>query len=529
MRKTISAILSCLISAAVCRKLYIVLAKSWVVPFLSTPYKLDIPQEGSPLFPALAFGALVLFLILSIALYGAIMAFSKTAAARFAADVLNRAFSFSDWRRMIRNLAAMILIMAVCVAAGTALLSAVYALPVEPIDRNVKESAFTIQEEGTYPTLYPWCNSQLDNWTDSVMLLLAADDTEAGLADRTLKNWYGHISGLIPSEELVEHYCSGTPFTQKCIYPRYWHGYLLTVKPLFSVMNLQSVRILNGCAQVLMTLAVCLLMLKRKHGRMILPFLITYLMLMPWVIYKSLQFSTCFYIYAAGVLALLVGERRMTDRRAAILFLLIGTLVAYFDFLTYPIATYCIPAAILIGSSPEKTLKERLAVLLRTGFGWCFGYAGMWVSKWFVGTAFTDADVIGEAVGQLKMRISNKMPDDSFSFSRAECIQNNIQAFFRTPFALLVILFLAVGIGIFLLRKNRSFSGSFERIVPYLLLAVLPFIWYAFALNHSFIHFWFTNKALSAFVMALMCAVAELAFSGSKKKPAQAAENNETE
>ena len=57
---------------------------------------------------------------------------------------------------------------------GVLLLATVYNLPIDPIEKNVIESAIIIEEEGVYPTVFDWCTSALDNYTDSIMLTTAA-------------------------------------------------------------------------------------------------------------------------------------------------------------------------------------------------------------------------------------------------------------------------------------------------------------------------------------------------------------------
>ena len=69
---------------------------------------------------------------------------------------------------------------------GTVLLCAVYALPTGPIDANVRKSAEVMEREGEYPTLFSWCLSTLDNFTDSYMLLEAADPSDGSVLEKAL-------------------------------------------------------------------------------------------------------------------------------------------------------------------------------------------------------------------------------------------------------------------------------------------------------------------------------------------------------
>jgi hypothetical protein len=65
-------------------------------------------------------------------------------------------------------------------------LYAVFLLPVSAIKENVAESAYVIQNEGTYPKVTKYATSQLDNFTDSIMLLEGADDAEGTELERAV-------------------------------------------------------------------------------------------------------------------------------------------------------------------------------------------------------------------------------------------------------------------------------------------------------------------------------------------------------
>ena len=57
-----------------------------------------------------------------------------------------------------------------------------------------------------------------------------------------------------------------------------------------------------------------------------------------------------------------------------------------------------------------------------------------------------------------------------------------------------------------------------QTMIPYLTLSLAPIVWYAFATNHSTIHYWFTNKACVVSVVAILFGVTELAGDRLKQK-----------
>ena len=143
---------------------------------------------------------------------------------------------------------------------GLVLLLLVFLIPIDSIDRNVAASAELLQKEGTYPVLSDLFRSKLDNYTDALMLMEAADDSSTSILDRTLNIYNHRVGDYSPSESIVAHYLEGEEYTETSSYARYWHGYLVVLKPLLTVINYGGIRILNAIAQILVLIVVCLLL-----------------------------------------------------------------------------------------------------------------------------------------------------------------------------------------------------------------------------------------------------------------------------
>ena len=222
---------------------------------------------------------------------------------------------------ILKGTAAVAINLIVAASLGTFLLWAVYCLPIDSIECHVRSSAVTISEEGAYPRLYSWCHSQLDNWTDSIMLLEAADATEASALDKAMLAYRGSIEDKNPAETLVAHYVQDVEFTRTSDYARYWHGYLVVLKPLLSFFNYGTIRIINGVVQLLALIWVCVLMKRKGLTPYIIPYILCYLMLMPIALAKSFQFSSCYYVFTAGVIALLMMNKSARLKYVYLIFL----------------------------------------------------------------------------------------------------------------------------------------------------------------------------------------------------------------
>ena len=245
-----------------------------------------------------------------------------------------------------------------------------------------------------------------------------------------------------------------------------------------------------------------------------------YLMLTPLSLARSFQFSSCFYILLLSSHAcLLAGDDR--DRLIR-LFLYAGIATAYFDFLTYPVAAFGVPAVMALTMMRGETTERKLAFLFRAGVHWCFGYLGMWALKWVIASLLTDENVILDAWANIRLRTSHALNNAAPAVTTGDCLRMVTLGFFRSPFAVLAAVYCAVMSVAAIKRGSRKGRALLRLLVPYLLVGLLPFAWYVLTVNHSYIHFYFTCRALCVSALALMCCLAELS---SAQREACSAEN----
>ena len=393
---------------------------------------------------------------------------------------------------------------------GTVCMTAVVSLPVTPaLEEHMARSAETMEEEGAYPSLHPWCLSKLDNFTDSIMLLEAADDTEDTTLRRAMLMYRGQFiyeTELDPCATLIAHYREGEAYTGRATYARYWHGYLLFLKPLLYFLDYSSLRLFNVLVQTALLLVLLWLMKKRGLSFAVIPWLLSAAMLTPSVIGHSLQFSTCYDLMTVGSVLLLAmwnGERR--EQRTALLFLNLGAATAFFDFLTYPPAVFGMPAVLFLLLRRDSKTEDNLSALIRSGILWCAGYAVMWAGKWLVASALVDKDVLRDALSAASYRVSSLDWGEVTEGTVLGTLLTNYGAFCFTPVTLLLLIRL-----LRCLRRGGSANvpSELRRVFPLLLTALIPVVWYTVLQNHSSVHFWFTNKDCVVTAFAVLSAAA---------------------
>ena len=83
-----------------------------------------------------------------------------------------------------------------------------------------------------------------------------------------------------------------------------------------------------------------------------------------------------------------------------------------------------------------------------------------------------------------------------------DVISYNMDAF-RDPVTLMVFALAIAGFVLFVVFGKKKFKLPEKNLLPLLLLAVAPFVWYCVLSNHSAIHFWMTYRIIAITVMAI--------------------------
>lgn len=322
------------------------------------------------------------------------------------------------------------------ILVGLGLLLAAYTIPTDKIENNVLDSINTLKQEGVYKDVFSWCQSKLDNFTDSLMLLNAANKNDKSLIDNVLS-----IYRIGKSDEsaytILTNYQKYINDGDISSYGRYWHGYLVILKPLLYFFNYSQIRIINLITQTLLTITLIYMMYKKDIKEYIIPYLICLFMLNPCVSGMSLQYSSCFYVYNFSNLLLLLNKDKLY-KYDYLIFLFTGILLAYFDLLTYPLVTLCIPLLFYMSINKKVTLKKIIELCL----WWLIGYSFMWASKWILSDVLLHTNVIYDAISEILYRTN--ITENEYGFNVIDCVTANYGAFLKTPVTIILFIYIFV-------------------------------------------------------------------------------------
>ena len=417
---------------------------------------------------------------------------------------------------MIRRGGRLALALLVSIALGFGLLAAVYAIPQQAINAHVLESMQLFdgsdgQREKMNETLvkgYP--STWLDNSSDGFFLQYAVYDGEETLWEKALLNYRYVVKGhTTPDAELTEQLTAGTENLIKAPLSRYWHGYLVVLKPLLLFLSYQDIRMVNMIVQGGLLAWLLCLMCERGLKRYLPALTVAILALTPFVMPLNMHYSVVYLIALLGMIAMLQWPGWIEGKLgSSMLFLLLGIATSYFDMLTYPLLSFGLPAVLWLLLSEKEGGANALRTLIRIGLIWFAGYAGMWAGKWLLVAVFHSP---AEAVTALQSFTYRSSAEE---YGRMATVLRNVDVLWRKPFKLLALAGAAMAAGVLLrrlCRRERLLASVKPGLaLSFLGLAVLPLAWYYILPNTNHVHYFFMHRALSVTVFALLCLATKL-------------------
>ncbi len=473
-----------------------------------------------------------------------------------------------DMARKIRN----ILVLLLCsVVTGTLLLMLIFLLPVEPARQHVEESLYNmieVREDPQGDATRKGIVSLKENFTDTLMVQNCLEKVEGkGLLEHAMYVYHYDIQGedettWLTEESLVRFLRQGPEGMHLREYSKYWHGYLIFLKPLLLLMSWDHLEIFLLVVQVLFLVAVVMVSCFRKKPYLGLGLLCAFLFMKPLRIWMSLAMSVCWWIILAAVLALLLFQEKLEERNwQGEFFLLVGIVTAYLDFLTYPIATLGIPFSIWLvqrqkmgqggrtdggktdlqrekagparkgtqglesESAPGEAMQpeDRPAQEKRTArkvgalakecgsilwpcICWAVGYAGMWGMKWVTAELTCQTGTLRNAVWSI---ITRAEPLDGYQsfFSGVYRTWSAVMgqydaAWYGILFGMVAAAAVVSGLICLCKARNRNWGITMGALT---MAALLPVGWMILTQNHTAIHCLFTFRILGTSILALWC------------------------
>ena len=167
-------------------------------------------------------------------------------------------------KNIIKSGIGFLLILLSTILIGYLLLILVYLLPTEKMKSNMYAVMPELEAEDLYPSLDYTLSTTLDNYTDSLMLGAAVyDNSNESVFVKALRIEHPGGDECAPIQNLnsyLNNWNNNVAVKEPEPYPgaaytRYWHGYLLLLKPILCCTNYFIWRSMNRVIQAMETVS----------------------------------------------------------------------------------------------------------------------------------------------------------------------------------------------------------------------------------------------------------------------------------
>ena len=283
-------------------------------------------------------------------------------------------------------------------------------------------------------------------------------------------------------------------------YARYWHGYLVFLRPLLLFFDIEGIYFINQIVFFTLLFIVILEIVKQRNEYYGIGFLLSLIPAYIFIVPLCMEYYSVFLIaFLTSVLCL---KCKKIDY--SLLFFTAGCLSSYVDLLSCPLVSLIIPMTFLLLKN-EKTdsLKKEIETIFSSTIAWGVGYGVLWASKWLIGSVVLHRNVLADAIDQVAVRASDS------SITRITAIIAAIEPYFNFNNLLIICLAAIELLSIIILVTNKKYKFIWKVCVQ-----CIPVAWYFFAVNHSYIHNFMTyrNVIIIAYLAFIIIYEAVLSF-----------------
>lgn len=426
-------------------------------------------------------------------------------------------------KKILANLLKYLLAFIILICVYIMLLTLTSMIPSSLIQKNVKESSETLALDGEkkeYDLLYK--KENIFTFTDALMI-----NTAYSIDNKTpIKSSLLARKNYIPGQTKIEYVDSqynlgatsnyknpktgdlyqtgelyglmhGEQIEESFEYARYWHGYLVVLRPLLVIFNYSAIRIFLLVVTLALMAILAVLLYKKIDIQTAIIYILGFAAISIWIVTKSINESFIFIFTLICMIFLLFRKDKIKDY--FLFFFIIGSVTNFIDLLTAPIVSLGLVGTtyflILQKEEKELSIKDYLKEIIKICIAWGLGYALTWAIKWVIVQLLYNRNLIMQAIEQARFRM---IIPEKFNFSIWDVITTNIT--FLSTNTMQVFLGLVAIYIIYNLIKNKNtkidLKNNFKRCIPFIFMALLPFAWYMVLKQHSIKHSFFTYRIL---------------------------------
>ena len=320
---------------------------------------------------------------------------------------------------------------------------------------------------------------------------------------------YGTAAGLYQS--VVRDCPADTGYT------RYWHGTAGILRLFHLWTDVQGVKTAGMIVLLALVILNVWLLFRKGYGDLGMCLALAFLLIHPWNLRLSMEYQPCFLVCFLLCPAFVLLEKR-GNLYVGMLSVLSGTMTAFFDFLTTETVTLLLPLILVLGMRMmDKRLegrKQTAILLLECLLCWGLAYAGTFLAKWIAVSIATGENHILPALASAGMRVSGSMVENTAKTLSPLTMgpAANLSALFggRTqiePRRIFAGLALSATVLVLLYRRYSTWRPIVKGTGFVLALGSVVLLRYVLLANHSYLHSFFTYRALISTLLAILTAM----------------------
>lgn len=384
------------------------------------------------------------------------------------------------------NIKSLIKTFIIAWASMMVLLLVTTAIPNSALQRNQEKAHRIIEKETNYPK--PFFNKKpamLDNFTDAIIIREAIKDDNDSLLQAAMHRGYS----------------------------RYWQGHAVYMRPLLVFFSLYQIRYILMMSYMILLGGASLLIAKKNDSFTSIAFITTIAMTYPVIVATSLQYFPMFAISFTAIIVELIFLKTVKEKSAEF-FMIVGMITSFIDLLTVPLITLGLPLIVLVKTANQNgEQKNCLRTVAKDTLSWGLGYGIMWASKWVIGSIILREKVFETAKNAIAFRtLGNDEYAGRMLGDRIQAVADNYKAMFFSEGKSIAAILAVVIVCLLLLSliKRKKDKGIMTQSLSLLIIALFPYIWYFVLSNHSIIHSWFTYRAQSVTLFAILVSIGNL-------------------
>ncbi len=377
-------------------------------------------------------------------------------------------------------------------------------IPKEAMKKNILESAKYLQKrEEKRQKQQQLLAIRTDEYADAITLGIAYGiDKKHPLKSFLYAKYYRE--NVAQTQALMDSVENDIKPNQE--YLRYFHGSILLIKPLLILFSVKQIYMILFIVFLILTIILLKELWKKAKSLAILTvisFIMTFMYFTPFTLEYIWNILTMLIV---SIIALKIEQKN--EQLLPYLFIISGIFTCYFDFLTTETLPCLFPLSLItiirIKEKRLKTGKEAFKFVLKLGIIYFLSYAFSWFTKWLLASIVLKINAMNFVTNQALLRINGQIAE-KWSIQALNAVKENLYMLVPVCFLKVGKLFILILTGIIIAdiyivadKKEKWIAGVL------LFLAVIPIIRYIALSNHSYIHNFFTYRALTVTIMDLI-------------------------